>query len=209
MRVKAKAGQQGFTLVEQLITLALGALLMAGIATSVSAITRAQNLTRDYGNLQETLSFITTTLARSARSAASVESTIKNSKLSIFTDSSDDKSSTSCLAKEMTEPYTETFSLKNNNLVCEVKVGENLPSSEVIAFGINSLSFDCAVFDENDKDKKVEFEPCEEVLLADVIAVRANLILDRNKFLEIKQDFEYSATTYLRAAHHKKVQNKL
>lgn len=205
--MKNKAKEQGFTLIEQLIALALGALLMAGIATSVSAITRAQNLTQDYGNLHESLSFITSSLARSTRGAEKVNATSSNAQLSITINSNADRETQSCLAKKMQQNFTETYSLVDNNLVCEVEYatgGSTVNQSEVIAFGINSLSFDCAVFDENDKDKKVEFEPCEEVLLADVIAVRANLILDRNKFLEIKQDFEYSATTYLRAAHHKK-----
>src|SRR5690554_7960495 len=99
MRVKAKAGQQGFTLVEQLIALALGALLMAGIATSVSAITRAQNLTQDYGNLHESLSFVTSSLARSTRNAEKVNATSSNTQLSITINISPQNKIQSCLAK--------------------------------------------------------------------------------------------------------------
>lgn len=204
-----KAKQQGFTLIEQLIVLALGALLMAGIASSVSAITRAQNLTQDYGDLQETLSFITATLTRSARAADDVNIATKNHQFSISTKANNEEKRKSCLAEEMTETYTETYSLVGNNLVCEVALGADSTTtkkSEVLVFGVSHLNFECA---EYQPSEEVEFKKCEEVPLDKVIAVRTNLTLEKNNFLETKQDFEYSATTYLRAAHHKKIQNKL
>lgn len=198
--MKNKAKQEGFTLIEQLITLALGALLMAGIATSVSAITRAQNLTQDYGNLHESLSFITSSLARSTRGAEEVNATSSNAQLSIKINSNADRETQSCLAKKMQQNFTETYSLVDNNLVCEVEYvtgGSTVSYSEVIAFGVKDLSFECA----KSTDKLIEFKACEEVVLDYVIAVRAELILDKKEFLEIEKDFEYNSTFYLRSKH--------
>lgn len=201
--MKNKAKQEGFTLIEQLITLALGALLMAGIATSVSAITRAQNLTQDYGNLYESLSFITSSLARSTRGAEKVNATSSNTQLSITINSNADRKTQSCLAKKMQQNFTETYSLVGNNLVCEVEYatgGSTVNQSEVIAFGVKDLSFECAE-SVSGTDKLIEFKACEETTLDKVIAVRVELILDKNEFLEIEKDFEYNSTYYLRSNH--------
>lgn len=205
--MKNKAKQEGFTLIEQLITLALGALLMAGIATSVSAITRAQNLTQDYGNLHESLSFITSSLARSTRGAENVNATSSNTQLSIIKTSSPKKATQSCLAKKMQQNFTETYSLVDNNLVCEVEYatgGSTVNQSEVIAFGVKDLSFECA---EYKAKEEVDFKECEETTLGKVIAVRVELILDKNEFLEIEKDFEYNSTFYLRSKHDNKIKN--
>ena len=208
--MKNKAKQEGFTLIEQLITLALGALLMAGIATSVSAITRAQNLTQDYGNLYESLSFITSSLARSTRGAEKVNATSSNTQLSITINSNADRETQSCLAKKMQQNFTETYSLVDNKLVCEVEYatgGSTVSHSEVIAFGVTKLNLECAKI-EIGTDKLIEFKACEEVVLADVIAVRAELILDKKEFLEIEKDFEYNSTFYLRSKYTTKVKKE-
>lgn len=195
-----KNNQKGFTLVEQLITLALGALLMAGIATSVSAITRAQNLTQDYGNLQESLGFITSTQRRSARHAEAVKTGSNNKLLSFEIKPSSGKEIKSCLAKGMQQNFTETYSLVDNNLVCEVEhaAGGSTIQSEVIAFGVKNLSFECAEYKE---EVEVEFKACEETTLGKVIAVRAEITLDKKEFLEIEKDFNYSTTVYMRLKH--------
>jgi len=195
-----KAYQQGFTLIEQLVTLALSALLMAGIATSVAAITQAQNLTRDYGNLQETLSFVNSSLARSVRVAEKVKSKTNNKLLSIEI-KNPEAADINCLAKEMTQGYSENYLIINNNLVCEVELikgGSLIKESEVIAFGVSDLSFDCA---EYLKAREVVFEECGKNALNNIIAVRVNLTLDRKYFLEIKKDFKYSGTFYFRLKH--------
>src|SRR5690554_3332343 len=175
---------------------------MAGIATSVSAITRAQNLTQDYGNLHESLSFITSSLARSTRNAEKVNATSSNTQLSITINSTADKKTQSCLAKKMQQRFTETYSLVDNNLVCEVEhtTGGSTAQSEVIAFGVKDLSFKCAE-KASGTDNLIEFKACEETTLGNVIAVRAGLVLDKTEFLEIEKDFNYSTTVYMRSKH--------
>ena len=208
--MKNKAKQEGFTLVELLITLALGALLMAGIATSVSAITRVQNLTQDYGNLYESLSFIASSLARSTRGAEKVNATSSNTQLSITINSNADRETQSCLAKKMQQNFTETYSLVDNKLVCEVEYatgGSTVNQSEVIAFGVKDLSFECAE-SVSGTDKLIEFKACEETTLDEVIAVRVELILDKKEFLEIEKDFEYNSTFYLRSKYTTKVKKE-
>lgn len=184
-----KNSQKGFTLIEQLITLALGAVLMAGIATSISAITRAQNLTRDYGNLQETLNFVTATLVRSARTAEQVinitNAETSNQQLSFK--HKVEKNLKNCLAEEPAVPYYETYSIKNNNLVCEVNEAESI-KSEVIAFGVSKLSFKCA---EYNPTSEVEYKECEEANLKNMIAIETELFLSANRFLKLDKDFEH------------------
>lgn len=199
-----KLSQQGFTLIEQLITLALGALLMAGIASSVIAITKTQNLTRDYGNLQETLSFVTATLTRSARTAKEITTNINTNQISF----EQEKEIQSCLASKHDKKYYETYLIENSNLVCKVKeVGGNpaIEISEVLVFGLVDFYFKCALFN---KDRPVEFIDCKDFDVSEVIAVKFNLKLDKKQLLEIEKDFDYSYVAYLRNKNNYFINNR-
>lgn len=198
--------QKGFTLVEQLLALGLGALLLVGVASSITAISRAQNLIRDYSHVQEALNFATSSLTRSARTANQVgiyEDNINNESGLLFNKYlSGGNESKTCIDKEADFSYIEIYSIKNNNLVCEVLKGEgdyDWEGNEVLVYGVSDFKFKCAKYDSSNK---IEFLSCDSIVDDDdIIAVQVDLILDTNYFLEITENINHSFTIYLTSLH--------
>lgn len=204
--------QKGFTLVEQLLAIGLGALLLVGVASSITAISRAQNLIRDYSHVQEALNFATSSLGRSARTANQVkvyEDNITNESGLLFNAYFlEGNNSKTCIDKEADNTYVEIYSIENNNLVCEVITSEgdyDWEGKEILVYGVSDFKFKCAKYDPNNK---IEFSACESMVDDDdIIAVQVDLILDTNYLLEITENINHRFAIYLTRVHQNLINN--
>ncbi|WP_404420082.1 type II secretion system protein J [Marinospirillum sp.] len=209
--MKSRQTNHGFSLVEMLVALALGALMMAGIASSFTAITQAQQLTRDYEQVQETLRFTTSLISRSLRTAEKlVDETgvaeTSNNRFSVERENAADRRS--CNGQTPTENFYETYYLDtaSNQLVCRVSStnGSNpdWAGQEVIAYGIESFNLKCVLYDprreitEDDND----YGPCSGITdHAEVIALKVTLEFDTGEFMQLESYPNHTFTATLRS----------
>ncbi|MBE0505726.1 MAG: prepilin-type N-terminal cleavage/methylation domain-containing protein [Marinospirillum sp.] len=191
--------QQGFTLIELLVALAIGALLLMGIASSIAAITQAQNLTRDYEQVQETLRFTTSLISRSLRTAEVLandtanNATTTNNQLSVKRMGAAGR--LSCIGEEPSEgvEFFETYyqPAGTNHLACRVGA-----TTEIIAYDISSFELKCLIYHHVDQQMLAHYEDCAGATHAEVIAVRVKLAFDATEFrrLEGYSDHVFTAT---------------
>jgi len=203
--------QRGFSLVEMLVALALGALMMAGIASSFSAITQAQQLTRDYEQVQETLRFTTSLISRSLRTAEKLvdkpadNAPTDNNQFSVLRQGRHDRRSCNGqtpLPEEVL--FYETYYLNDSNqLVCEVTRESGGPQdwegSEVIAYGIESFSLECLEYSDTDELTESDYVACDGATHAEVIALKITLEFDTGEFMRLESYPDHTFTATLRS----------
>lgn len=208
-----KHAQKGFTLIELLISLGIGALFLAGLASSMAAIAHAQNLTRDYEQVQETLRFTTRLMARSLRTADNLD--IKPAAISVastkhFTVKREAKSDlVVCNGKLVPAPakFHETYYQPDgtNKLVCQVTNIEassvNWEGAETIAYGIDGFELECLGYDSKEQLTQTDYKSCESVTITElnkVIAVKITLKFDAAEFKALTHHPEHIFTVALR-----------
>ncbi|WP_114417331.1 PilW family protein [Marinospirillum perlucidum] len=192
--MKSLPSQQGFTLVEMLIALGLGALLMAGLASSMGAITRSQSLAQDYEQVQETLRFTTSLMSRSLRTAeelvniTGVAETTAN-QFSVLRQNTSDRYS--CNGDQPTGPFYETYYrvAASNQLVCLVTAEDggtyDWEGSEILARGISGFSLTCLEYDASGEQVAADYEACTGVTHSSVIALDLSLSFAASYFNEL------------------------
>lgn len=197
MLTEKHESQQGFTLVELLVVMAIGALLLTAIVTSFSAILQTQSRVQGYEEVQETLRFTTALMTQSLRRAEVTE--VSDTSLTIKRTSAG--STRDCLGNEVENneyDWEETFTTVGRTLVCEVD-GDHLPDvvSEVVAYEVESLSFQCAPYINT---APAVFDACGNFSGAvhRIIAVQINIELSLDATQTGLNDFEHIFTITLR-----------
>lgn len=201
--------QQGFTLVELLVAMAIGALLLMGIASSIAAITQAQNLTRDYEQVQETLRFTTTLISRSLRTAEELvnettsNAATTNNQLSLKRNPSPGR--LACNGEEPDADFYETYFQPANTsqLACRVaSTDSSTPSwegEEIIAYGISNFSVKCLIYDHSKQLMKDDYDPCAGVSHDRVAAIRITVSFDNTTFKKLNTYPDHVFTATLRS----------
>lgn len=203
--------QQGFTLIELLVALAIGALLLAGLASSMAAITQAQNLTRDYEQVQETLRFTTNLISRSLRTAdelvndAANHAATTNNQLSVKRVGAADRLACNGEVPDADVEFYETYfqPANTNHLACRVASTDgSTPSwvgTEIIAYGISTFQLSCLTYDNAAVRMKGDFVSCVGVSHQDVIATRVTLSFDNTAFKRLDSYPDHIFTATLRS----------
>lgn len=198
--------QQGFTLIELLVALAIGALLLMGIGSSIAAITQAQNLTRDYEQVQETLRFTTNLISRSLRTAdklvneTAASAVTTNSQFSVKRSAEDGRHA--CNGEEPDADFYETYfqPANTNQLACRVASANgsspDWEGTEIIAYGISDFAVKCLIYDNSAQQMKGDYDPCSGVSHENVVAIRVTLSFDNTAFkrLDGYPDHVFTAT---------------
>ncbi|SFX32624.1 PilW family protein [Marinospirillum alkaliphilum] len=191
--------QQGFTLVELLVALAVGALLLTGIASSIAAITRAQTTVRAYEDIQETLRFASGMMQRSIRAAQQVAS-VSATQVTLSRVSGGNTLDCHGATRAANATWTETYLINSNNLECRL---DNDTSGVIVAFGVSALALECALhssaaYDSSDwEDGIIEYESCGSVTAGNVIGLNATLTLTARP--PLAAGFQHGFSTVLRA----------
>lgn len=189
--------QQGFTLVELLVVMAIGTLLLTAIVTSFSAILQTQSRVQGYEEVQETLRFTTALMTQSLRRAEVTE--VSDTSLTIKRTSAG--STRDCLGNEVENnggDWEETFTKVGSTLVCEVD-GDHLTGvvSEAVAYEVESLVFECAPYI---NDSPVDFDDCGTFSseVHRIIAVRTNIEIAMDAARTGLNHFQHVFTVTLR-----------
>jgi prepilin-type N-terminal cleavage/methylation domain-containing protein len=91
-RVSRRAdGQQGFTLVELLITLVLGALVLSAVTTTAISSLQTQRFSTDVANAMDEARFAVEWMRRDIRQAQRVDGTSTGTSLTIWVDRNQDR----------------------------------------------------------------------------------------------------------------------
>jgi prepilin-type N-terminal cleavage/methylation domain-containing protein len=108
--------QQGFTLIELMISLLIGLFIMGGVISVFVVNQQTVATKRNLDNTQEALRFTANTVSRIVRQADSISNTSTNSQLVVsFTGGSGLKN---CLGVAIAGVQTDTFTYANNQLLC-------------------------------------------------------------------------------------------
>lgn len=200
--------QQGFTLIELLVALAIGALLLMGIGSSIAAITQAQNLTRDYEQVQETLRFTTSLISRSLRTADELvndtanDAATTNSQFSV--ERTAEAGRLACNGEEPDADFYETYfqPANTNQLACRVASANgsspDWEGTEIIAYGVSDFAVKCLIYDQTDQQMRGNYDPCSGVSHDEVVAIRVTLSFDNTAFkrLDGYPDHVFTATLH-------------
>lgn len=209
--IEPKYRHQGFTLIEMLVALALGALMMAGIAASFSAITQTQNLTRDYEQIQETLRFTTSLISRSLRTADMLvhdpteNAPTDTNQFSVQRIGDNERRSCNGQTPDTDTEFYETYyqPTGSNQLACRVSSTDgsspDWAGTEVIAYGIENFSLQCLLYDDSDELTEAEYVSCDGVVHDAVIAVKITLQFDAGEFARLESYPNHIFTATLRS----------
>ncbi|MDR9468853.1 prepilin-type N-terminal cleavage/methylation domain-containing protein [Marinospirillum sp.] len=208
--MESRQANQGFSLVEMLVALALGALMMAGIASSFTAITQAQQLTRDYEQVQETLRFTTAMISRSLRTAEHLANTTDNTQLVIQREGDGER--VACNGQKPSSDFDEIYSLIGSDLQCEVVANSGSSSWEgtvILAYGIENIGLECMTFDNIDErnfrlasaSPPGQLVGCGDSGLnhSEVIAVQITIKFDTTEFMQLEGYPSHTFTATLRS----------
>lgn len=111
-----KTSQQGFTLIELMISLLIGLFLMGGVISAFVVNQQTVNKKRDLDNTQEALRFSANTVSRIVRQADSISNTSTGTRLVVtFTGAAGLKN---CLGQVLAGVQTNTFTYSNNQFLC-------------------------------------------------------------------------------------------
>ena len=150
----AVARNGGFTLIEVLIALLLGALVIGGVATVFLSSQQTYLRLSDYNNAQEAFRYASHTITRVTRGAAAIAPSGENS-LVVELRPDGGGTNRNCLGQPITGQEFNRFCISNDNLVCEVSnnvipPGSQCPDGAVLVQGVDTLDFEYATggFDE-------------------------------------------------------------
>lgn len=133
MYVTHSQQQSGYTLLEMLVAMTVGLFLLAGVAMSYSAIKSTVRMTQELSDAQEVIRYTSQVFTRSAKQTIS-EPTVSADGLTIQFEQF--ANVLSCQGTTPTADYTETYTLSNGFLTCDIGNG----AARLIK-GIDSINF--------------------------------------------------------------------
>lgn len=133
MYVTHSQQQSGYTLLEMLIAMTVGLFLLAGVAMSYSAIKSTVRMTQELSDAQEVIRYTSQVFTRSAKQTIS-EPTVSADGLTIQFEQFSNV--LSCQGTTPTADYTETYTLSNGFLTCDIGNG-----AARLLKGIDSINF--------------------------------------------------------------------
>lgn len=133
MYVTHSQQQSGYTLLEMLIAMTVGLFLLAGVAMSYSAIKSTVRMTQELSDAQEVIRYTSQVFTRSAKQTIS-EPTVSADGLTIQFEQF--ANVLSCQGTTPTADYTETYTLSNGFLTCDIGNG-----AARLLKGIDSINF--------------------------------------------------------------------
>lgn len=203
--------QQGFTLIELLVALAIGAMLLMGIGSSIAAITQAQNLTRDYEQIQETLRFTTSLISRSLRTAVELTNDMANDAATTNSQFSVERTAEAgrlaCNGEEPDANFYETYfqPANTNQLACRVASTDivnpnpSWATTEIIAYGISAIQLSCLIYYHEDPRMEDDYDPCAGVSHDEVVSIRVIISFDNTAFKRLNSYTDHIFTSTLRS----------
>lgn len=126
--------QRGFTLVELMISLAISAFLMSGIAFAYSALSQSVDTSKELENAQEVLRYSSEVFTRSLKQTRRTPDSPNANTIVVQQET---LGSTACNSSKPTVPFSETFTLVDNQLRCRVNAGDE----EVLLTGLQDISY--------------------------------------------------------------------
>ncbi|MEC8326364.1 MAG: prepilin-type N-terminal cleavage/methylation domain-containing protein [Pseudomonadota bacterium] len=126
--------QRGFTLVELMISLAISAFLMSGIAFAYSALSQSVDTSKELENAQEVLRYSSEVFTRSLKQTKTTPNTPNANTIVVQQET---LGSTACNSSKPAVPFSETFTLVDNQLRCRVNAGDE----EVLLTGLQDISY--------------------------------------------------------------------
>ncbi len=136
MCVTNKARQSGYTLIEMLVAMAVGLFLLAGVAMSYSAIKNTVRMTQELSDAQEVIRYTSQVFTRSVKQTNS-EPIISVAPLTIQFQQL--ANALSCQGSTPTADYTESYTLENGFLTCDIGDGNGAVQ---LLKGIESINFE-------------------------------------------------------------------
>ena len=136
MCVTNKAKQSGYTLIEMLVAMAVGLFLLAGVAMSYSAIKNTVRMTQELSDAQEVIRYTSQVFTRSVKQTNS-EPIISVAPLTIQFQQL--ANALSCQGSTPTADYTESYTLENGFLTCDIGDGNGAVQ---LLKGIESINFE-------------------------------------------------------------------
>lgn len=125
---------RGFTLVELMISLAISAFLMSGIAFAYSALSQSVDTSKELENAQEVLRYSSEVFTRSLKQTKTTPNTPNANTIVVQQET---LGSTACNSSKPAVPFSETFTLVDNQLRCRVNAGDE----EVLLTGLQDISY--------------------------------------------------------------------
>ncbi|WP_125720168.1 PilW family protein [Pseudoalteromonas rubra] len=127
---------RGFTLLELLIALSIGLFMLGGIAVAYSTIRSTIAINQELAQAQEVIRYTSQLMTRSIKQTASTPLVMQNGET---LEVSQVANTPACDGSVPAVDYTETFSLLDGYLLCDVS-SDNLPAQRLLR-GVNGLSF--------------------------------------------------------------------
>lgn len=125
---------RGFTLVELMVSLAISAFLMSGIAFAYSALSQSVDTSKELENAQEVLRYSSEVFTRSLKQTKTTPNTPNINTIVVQQETT---GSTACNSSKPAVPFSETFTLVDNQLRCRVNAGDE----EVLLTGLQDISY--------------------------------------------------------------------
>jgi len=123
--------QQGFSLVEIMVALALSSVLVFGVASVYVSIKSVVLTSKNIENAQEVLRFSALTFTRSLKQT-SIKPTVAANQLSVVQRAN----TVACTGALQGADYTEVYTLNGINLQCDIGAG-----AQTILTGVQAISF--------------------------------------------------------------------
>ncbi|WP_082078902.1 PilW family protein [Pseudoalteromonas rubra] len=127
---------RGFTLLELLIALSIGLFMLGGIAVAYSTIRSTIAINQELAQAQEVIRYTSQLMTRSIKQTASTPQVMQGGEA---LEVSQVANTPACDGSVPVVDYTETFSLLDGYLLCDVS-SDNLPAQRLLR-GVNGLSF--------------------------------------------------------------------
>lgn len=125
---------KGFTLVELMVALAVSSFLMAGITFVYIALSESVDTSKELENAQEVLRYSSEVFTRSLKQTKSLP-TIPNATSLVV--QQETEGATACNSTKPAVPFSETFTLVNSQLRCQV----NAEAEQVLLTGLEGISY--------------------------------------------------------------------
>lgn len=129
-----KVMQKGFTLVELLVALAVSSFLMAGVSFIYIALSESVQTSKELENAQEVLRYSSEVFTRSLKQTTDDPQIPNATTLTVQQTTS---GSTACDGSKPAVPFSETFTLDQNQLLCEVNGGV----SQILLTGLADIAY--------------------------------------------------------------------